>query len=282
MQPLSLTLRVIALIGASLAGVAWFLTNGKLDDIQQQLRSARASASSFQSQLAEAQQRIEEQEVSIKELQGDLADAKRRTTRAQTDFNEARQELAQVRNQLQDVRQKRDTLQQDNENLRQEILNATTGPTTAKGLASEDRKAYENQISELKRQISDLSEELADAQAALVDARDTVPASSGTTVSAGTASRSSGGDPSGGSLGASGTIQATIASLDRKLGLLVVDVGSNNGLTSSGEYTLEQSGYTVGRARVQTLQSSMAVLALLPDIGTPDALRKGDRVLLAL
>jgi predicted nuclease with TOPRIM domain len=282
MQILSLVLRVVALVGALLAGVGWFLTQGKLDDLQRQLQASRASASSLQSQLTEANETIEDQTISIKALQGDLADAKRRTSRAQTDFNEARQQLAQVRNQLEDTRQERDTLQRDNENLRQEILEATTGPATGpepgSTLADDDRAAYESQIADLKDQISDLSEELADTQAALVDARN-APAA---TASRGNLQVAAAGEASGTGTSGAPAVSARIAGLDRKLGLLVLDVGSRQGLSSTGEYTLRQGGMTVGRARVRTLQPDMSVLALLPGIGMPDALRKGDSLRLSL
>jgi hypothetical protein len=142
MNAASQILRVLAIIGALAAGTFFFLTRGKIEDLNSQLTSANSAlATTKQSDAADiaaAKARAETAETAAAKVATDLQDAQKSVTDEkdlvdqantamigiQKQLHDANNNLAEKQNQVDDLKKQtasEDSLQSDNDSLKAQV-----------------------------------------------------------------------------------------------------------------------------------------------------------------
>lgn len=257
MNTLSLVLRSLAIAGGLLAGAAWFLTQGKLDEKQQQLTTTQNQLASTRADLASAQDNILTLESDLKTARSDLAVQKQKVTQFQTQYFDATQELTRLQASLESLESQNRRLSSDNENLKKEILAVKSAPPPDVD-NSEVVQGYKNRISELEEEIREL-------QGRLAGAPTTLPASA----------------PANQAVpGAVFQLTATVAAIQAENGLIVFNRGASAGLQAMREYALHKNGTELGRIRVTALEPDASVGSILAGANFSNQLRTGDTILI--
>lgn len=256
MNKISLILRIASIAAALLAGVAWYLTNGKLEEKQAEIQNRQAAETRLRADLSDARDQIASLESDLNTSRSELAQAKQRATEFQDQYFLSTQEIARLQNQIEEDQRLLANATRDNEQLRQEIVTVKNAP-----LPDRDRTA---EITAYQRKIADLESEIGDLQGRLAGAPTPAP------------TRQSAPDPSppqdlpG--------IMATIAALKPDLGLVVIDRGSPSGILPDQEFTVLYNGIEVGSMRVTVANELGSVGALISSTVGFESLNIGDSI----
>ncbi|MGB0370319.1 MAG: hypothetical protein ACPGN3_03150 [Opitutales bacterium] len=266
MKILSILFTVLALVAAGGSGGVYFLTKGKLEEANAELKSTRGSLDTAQDELGKAKTQILSTEQLLKNTRSELADAKqqssslsRKLVSLQTTAQEAQDKITSLEGQVSEA-------QKDNANLRKELLTrANAQPEDNGGASAEEVEAFKTEIAELEEKVSSLESQMASGAVAPSPA---VMAA---------ASPNSGASASFSTV-PTGNIEGTIARVNSQSGILVLAKGSDHGIQPNGEYTLKKSGYVLAKVRVTKLTPDHTVATIIPNIGIPNSLRIGDSV----
>lgn len=269
MNKLSLFLRGLAVAGGLAAAVVWFLTNGRLDELQGQLNTSQQRLQVSQADLAEARDNIAALSADLTTSRNDLALSKQRATEFQDQYFLAAQEVTRLQNQIQQKETRMARLLQDNEQLQREIVTVRSAPSPERDRTPE--------IANYQRRIADLESEIRDLQSRLIGApilasRETEPPPELHRQSS-PPNFSSNPPPEDGR-----RISATIAAVRPDRGLLVFDQGLQAGIRPDEEFVVMKNGTEVGRLRVTAINQLGSAGTWISSTDTGNTLNIGDSI----
>lgn len=251
MKTVSLLLRILAVLGAVAAIALFFMTQGKVEDLQQQQRQNLSAKSSLHGQIDELTSARNELEGRFRGLEADLA-----TTR--TEFQNARSQLAQNRREMTtvqaDLRRAREEVQNlegQNTRLKEEII-ATRATVPEVDAAQVEQ--YRERIAQLTRRVEEMQGQLdrRPAAGAVVPGSEAEPtvAQVQPEVRRGDRPRS-----------------ASVLRTNPSLGLVVLDSGSDQGLRQNMEFEIARHLGPKVKVRLSNVQSDVSVANILPGQG---------------
>jgi uncharacterized phage infection (PIP) family protein YhgE len=234
MNAVSLILRVLAIVGAIGAGAVYFLTQGKVANLTEELaaqsQQSATQLSSAQSDLKTAQDSLDKANADNKALTDQLKKA--------TDDLASETDL---RNQASAAADSESTIatnataaladkQSQIDDLTQKLSAATAG-------AQDDAT--------VKQQLQDLQDKYNAAIANITSNSTTAPSSSNGTVASGP------------------TIPARVLQVDRKSGVLALNAGTLAGLSANSNVILQEGGYQVALVNLSEAEASYSVGTIL-------------------
>lgn len=269
MKILSILFTVIALVAAGASGGVFFLTKGKLEESNAELSTTRTSLDTAQVELDKAKTQILTTDQLLKNVRAELAEAKQQNTSLsrklvgmQSRAQESGDSIGALESQLAE-------LKKDNANMRRELLTRANAipEGSSSGVSDEVVSAYKSEIADLEKQVSRLESQLSAAKSQTAASTSYTGSASATVRPVSSPSASS-----------NNTLQGSIARVNVQSGLLVLAIGSAHGIQPKGEYTLTKGGYVLAKIQVTNLTPDYAVANILPNVGIPNSLRKGDTV----
>ena len=263
MKNLSLILRILAIVAAVSAAGLYFMTEGKLAEMQTKLDAANADTQRVLGELSTANDEISTQQTQLAEERESLAKTKRELEAARSESQVARREVTRTQQELREAKAEIGKLNDENKRLRSDLLSAEQNLAEA---------SKEGEIAQLNERIQELESANSDLKSDL-QAADAI--SSARTASAGTAS-----SPNIGSDGlpdyslpvnnnpavlpASIGTATTIASVSAENGLIVLDTTPELALTIGTEVTLVQDLKAIGTVKIVSTQDNLALANILP------------------
>lgn len=255
MNKVSLVLRIFAIGGGLTAGAAWFMTQGKLDDMQQQLTNTQNSLNSTRADLASAEDKIISLEGDLKTTRTELAESKRTATQVQNQYFEATREITRLQDNLEDLENANRRLTSDNRNLKDEILAVKSAPPPDID-NSEVVLGYKSKIDDLEREIQELQARLSGAPTTFnIAGNSNIPSSAF-------------------------QVSATVAAIEPAAGMIVFNRGLDAGLQRMSEYSLHKNGNELGKIRVTAIEPGASVGAILVGSSILNDLRTGDNIVI--
>ncbi len=256
MNMLSLVLRILGIAGGILAGAAWFITNGALQDKQTLLDTEKTQHKATRSELADVKEKAIHLESDLKLIRIDLAAQKQEVNQFQNQYYEASQEINRLQASLESEQELAERLSMDNHRLKHEILMVKSVPPPDIDNSDE--------VLGYKRKIEDLEAEIQELQGRLRGAP--VMVSTHPTTSAVKATRFQ--------------VDAMVAAIKPESGLIVVNRGFDSGLRKMSEYSLLRNGTEVGRFRVTVIDSAMSAGSIHGNGDLSNRLRTGDSIVI--
>ncbi|MEO0508754.1 MAG: hypothetical protein AAF065_02705 [Verrucomicrobiota bacterium] len=276
MKYLSLILRVFAIAAAVAAAVIFFVSKGKLAELDAQLNDAQEAADTSRAELTTANGKIGELEANLNTERNKAAETKRNLEGVRAELYTSRQELTKAQQDMTQARGSIEELEDTTRRLRADLLD------TEQKLASASREAEINQLNERIAELSEANEELeADLEEAKALPKNTALAASGPATVAPVAGSgvslsldpTAGGTISPVSVGPATTIQNVSSSS----GLLVLDSRPELGLAPGQTITLVQDLQAVGKVQISTVTETLAIANILPGV-LSSGLAAGDSV----
>lgn len=279
----SLIIRVIAIIAAAAAIAGWFLTNGKVAELQDTVAKAQEQKQQAESRANDLESEINLYDAKIKAKDSELADSKGRATKLNSQLVQARREISNLQEKVTKGESEKEELENKNTALRREILEKSV--ELPSGASEEEVEAFKTEIASLEGQVSSLREKLRTAEDRLLNAAP----SSGSQAATTTASTGSGSSNRLNSITAkkrpTGILApvekgdtAAILKIDHRNSLVVVSLGQNRGYANNMEFSILKDYNRPVRVRIKDAKPSFSIASILPGKGNPRSLQEGDTV----
>ncbi len=268
MSSLSLALRAIAVIGAIAAGVLWFLTDGKLQEKQDQLTTTQATLADRESTLASTQARLQESQAEVTSLtsnlertESELRNAERQRTDAQATARRLEGEIDQQEQTIQkleaDVQEQKTAMVAA---IRSKDDTITKNVRQITQLQDENRNLQDD-LASLRNQLNEASAITAAAPSAPAgNGAGAQPASSGIQsvnvqpVSGNFASPSVAAIPPAGNLA-----EVTVLRVDPQSRAVVLQYGSSSGARQNQGLVLLEDGKLFARLELVRVEADASV-----------------------
>ncbi|MGF1448038.1 MAG: hypothetical protein ACFB20_01325 [Opitutales bacterium] len=268
MSSLSLALRGIAIVGAIAAGVFWYLTNGKIDDLTQRLQTTQATLDDRTATLTQTQARLTESQNTVEGLTSNLERAESELRNAERQRTDA---LANVRRLEGEIDQQEQTIRDLRVNVDEQ-----KGAMVA-AIRSKDDTITQNvrRITSLEEQNRNLNDEVANLQrrlneaTSLTAAAPTADAPSGGAAIPGTSAipavnvRRPGSTVAGASVGsippAGNLSEVTVLRVDPNSRAVVLQYGSSAGARQNQGLVLLEDGRLLARLELLQVQPDVSV-----------------------
>lgn len=124
MDPLPITLRILAVIGVVTCLSLYFASHGKLGDMDQLLVYTQEANDSLTEELKQTQQQLEETKTELNELRDQSANTKRSEESLRSEIFTARQELKRATLELDTAQEKITALEATGRRLREDLVAA--------------------------------------------------------------------------------------------------------------------------------------------------------------
>lgn len=260
MKKLTLTLCVIAILGAAASAFFYIQIGNTKQELSDQLTAEKSRASTLEADLAQAKEQTANLRQSLAQLDSDLGDTKSRLSSSETRAVQINRDLTQVRSQLSTKEQAVQEAQQQVEQLRSELVKARLATTAA---SPEEVEQYKQTIASLETRIQELQSSVASGGA------------TGSTIasSAGTSSVAGAPVATGAPLPSDFTTQ--VASVGPQNAFVVLSFGSNQGAQAGQSFTIVRNGEEIARAQVSEVKEGYAIAQVVPS-SIKSALRAGD------
>lgn len=260
MKLLSLALPGAAVLAALASIAAWFLTQGKLDQKQDEISVLTNRLTTTETDLADARDQIAGLTSDLKVTRTDLAEAKQKATQNQDLYFQANQEVSKLQTALTSEQETVKTLTSDNDRLKREILAVKSAPPPDID-NSEVVLGYKDKIADMEAEIQDLQSRLR-----------------GAPLPNPTINRSS--TPQITGLNRNQSISAGVAAVQMDKGMVVFNKGMIAGIQKDREYSLLKNGTSLGRVRVTALSDTGSVGLFISSTEFNERINIGDPVLL--
>ncbi|PXA04782.1 hypothetical protein DDZ13_06335 [Coraliomargarita sinensis] len=278
MKNLSLILRILAIVAAVAATTLFFISKGKLADMDTELTQTKQVLSSTQTELSDTQNVLQRTETQLKREQNNLAETKAELEETESKFYASQQEATRAKNALEEANTQITSLENDARELKADLV------ATQEELANASREAEINQLNERIAELESKNEELMvdlESKTAIADAvtakkQQSSPNGQGgidTTIS----SLSVGGEPI-----QRIRLETTVNSISTNDGLIVLDSNPELGLSAGQTITLVQDLKAVGKVQIQKIEENYAVANILPGSTGTKKLSSGSKVQLLL
>ena len=267
MNSLSMILRILAVVAAIAATGLFFVSKGKLAEMQAVAQKAEKATVAVQVELTAANEQISALEGSLKSERDALANEKRKLERMRSEMYTARQEVSRTQQQLSEKKKDIDDLESTVRRLREDLLRSE------QSLASASK---EGEIAQLNERVAELEESNADLKESLEKAKVT---SSPTRSPEGSenSSKMSSASTYNGDLTSTKTqaiptasigSETTIESLSAKNGLIALANSPELGLSPGTTVTIIKKLRALGKIQVSQVSDDLVLANLLPGAKT--------------
>ena len=271
MKSISLLLRVLAIVGAIVAAVGWFATDGKVKQANDEISNLESQLKQAQNTAAEFEKKHSDVSSRVAGLQSDLTEFKSRATSARSQLVQAQRDTTAVRDELRASQAEVKDLEEKNENLRREITDARIKVAE---VDPEKIKQYEEKIAQLGEEVDTLKDKL--AIAARGSSTQIVPTSSDATAADGSAAATPAVVPR---LAKSGET-ASVLKADVDNGLIIISRGQKQGLQQAMEFGIAKDYSVPVRVKVARTTPDFSVAYILPGKGGNPIFEAGDKITL--
>ena len=266
MNSLSMILRILAVVAAIAATGLFFVSKGKLAEMQAVAQKAEKATVAVKAELTAANEQISALEGSLKSERDALASEKRKLESMRSEMYTARQEVSRTQQQLSETKKSIANLESTARRLREDLLRSE------QSLASASK---EGEIAQLNERIAELEESNADLKESLEETKVTSSTSRSPEVSASSKMASVNTFSSGitatktqalpeASIGA----KTTIESLSAKNGLIALANSPELGLSPGTTVTIIKKLRALGKIQVSQVSDDLVLANLLPGAKT--------------
>ncbi len=262
MKKLTLTLCVIAILGAAASAFFYIQIGSTKQDLNDQLTSEKSRATALEADLAQTKEQAANLQQRLTQLDSELGDAKSRLSSSETRAVQINRDLTQVRSQLSTKDQAVTEAQQQIEQLRSELVKARLNTT---GGSPEETEQYKQTIAGLEARIQELQRNVASGATSTV---------AGSTIATG-ASSTVAGAPVAAATPLPADFTTQVASVGPQNAFVVLSFGSNQGAQPGQSFTIVRDGEEIARAQVSEVKEGYAIAQVLPS-SIKSALRAGD------
>ena len=267
MNSLSMILRILAVVAAIAATGLFFVSKGKLAEMQAVAQKAEKATVAVKAELTAANEQISALEGSLKSERDALASEKRKLESMRSEMYTARQEVSRTQQQLSETKKSIANLESTTRRLREDLLRSE------QSLASASK---EGEIAQLNERVAELEESNADLKESLEEAKVTSSTSRSSEGSASTSKMASVNTFSSdftasktqalptASIGA----KTTIESLSAKNGLIALANSPELGLSPGTTVTIIKKLRALGKIQVSQVSDDLVLANLLPGAKT--------------
>ena len=266
MNSLSMILRILAVVAAIAATGLFFVSKGKLAEMQAVAQKAEKATVAVKAELTAANEQISALEGSLKSERDALANEKRKLESMRSEMYTARQEVSRTQQQLSETKKSIANLESTARRLREDLLRSE------QSLASASK---EGEIAQLNERIAELEESNADLKESLEEAKVTSSTSRSPEVSASSKMASVNTFSSGYTAtktqalpAASVGAETTIESLSAKNGLIALANSPELGLSPGTTVTIIKKLRALGKIQVSQVSDDLVLANLLPGAKT--------------
>ena len=266
MNSLSMILRILAVIPAIAAVSLFFVSKGKLAEMQAAAHKAEQATVAVQAELTAANEQISALEGSLKSERDALANVKRNLESVRSEMYTARQEVSRTQKKLSETKKTIANLESTTRRLREDLLRSE------QSLASASK---EDEVEKLNELVAKLEESNANLKKSLEEAKVTSSTSRSPEGSASSKMASANTHNSGftatktqalpvASIGA----ETTIESLSAKNGLIALANSPGLGLSPGTTVTVIKKLRALGKIQVSQVSDDLILANLLPGAKT--------------
>ena len=267
MNSLSMILRILAVFAAIAAASLFFVSKGKLAEMQAVAQKAGKATVAVQAELTAANEQISALEGSLKSEREALANEKRKLEGMRSEMYTARQEVSRTQQQLSEAKKGIASLESNARRLRTELLQSEQSIADA---------SKEGEIAQLNERVAELEESNADLKESLEEAKVTSstsrapenPENSSKIASVNTFSSSFTAATSQELPTASIGAETTIESLSAKNGLIALANSPELGLSPGTTVTIIKKLRALGKIQVSQVSNDLVLANLLPGAKT--------------
>lgn len=245
----SMSLRILAILGALAAAyMFWDIGNTK-DELESQLRSSQNSLSQTQGQLTAVTGEKDELTKNVETLTGNLTESQARANRLDTQLVQVRRELEQAVQAASAREREAETLRADATQIRRQLLEERSRVSQLQEtLEAEDVAALQASIRNLERQLleteRDLQTAATDAEGSPSDAPEAPPVP---------------------------IIRGEVSEVAPESPFVLLNIGSAAGVRSDSSVMIRRGSRYIGRAVVSELNDNSSVAELQPGASKPRA-----------
>ncbi|MEO0795685.1 MAG: hypothetical protein AAFX93_11000 [Verrucomicrobiota bacterium] len=272
MKGLSIALRILAILGAIAAVVAWLLTNGKVEEITAQKNSETNRANVSASQVETLESDILSIRSENTQLSSDNADLDSRVKTLQSGASRDKREISNIRKDMKSLQAEYNELTSDYDDLKKEVqitANSRDGATSM--VDSAQIQEYEDRIQALNDELDGVKDKLVVAERRALNATGGLIAPAGDTTGGGSAA------PGSVPQVAVPTKTASILRSDLDRGILIISRGQVDGLQKQMEFSVAKGLSRKVRVKVGSVAPTYSVAYVLPG-EDPSHLQEGDEV----
>lgn len=267
MKAVSMTLRILAIVGAIVAVVAWVLTNGKVATLEDELAQSQDAKESAQSKLSDMEDEVTKLDAKLRTKDSETADEKARSQKLNTQLVQARREVTTLQQENADKKRNIQALKKENSNLKEEIINREVDLPE---IDADEVADLKEQIAELEEEVDSMTEKLAEAEEMAMKAK-----------------IASGPDEAGDTNGAAdgsdifAPVQPgkkiSVLKIDARNGLIVFG-NEADGLAKGMEFGVRKDYSRALRVRVSNVTSQYVIGYILPGEAKAKSFNTGDLV----
>ena len=259
-------LRILAVVAAIAAAGLFFVSKGKLAEMQAVAQKAEKATVAVKAELTAANDQISALEGSLKSERDALASEKRKLESMRSEMYTAKQEVSRTRQQLSEKKKEIADLESTVRRLREDLLRSE------QSLASTSK---EGEIAQLNELVADLEKSNADLKESLEEAKVTSSKSRSPVASASSKMASVNTFSSGITATKTQTLPAasigaetTIESLSAKNGLIALANSPELGLSPGTTVTIIKKLRALGKIQVSQVSDDLVLANLLPGAKT--------------
>ncbi|MEC8209420.1 MAG: hypothetical protein VX051_03090 [Verrucomicrobiota bacterium] len=267
MNSLSMILRILAVVAAIASTSIFFVSKGKLAEMQAVARKAEKATVAVQAELAVANEQISVMEGSLKSTRDTLANEKRKLESMRSEMYTARQEVSRTQQQLSGAKKSIADLESTARRLRAELLQSEQSLADA---------SKEGEIAQHNDRIAELEESNAELKESLEETKATLSTSQSPDRLGSSSKMASTGNYSNGlnvnklqalpvtSIGS----ETTVKSLSSKNGLIALANSPELGLSIGNTATIIKEFRALGKIQVSKISDDLVLANLLPGAKT--------------
>ena len=253
MKALTLVLCILALLGSAASGYFWYEIGNTKKDLQAQLSSEQARATSLQGNLNEAKDSLEKTNSKLAETDAALGDTKRSLTAAEARNVQTARELDATKRSLAAKEEAEKKLNADLDTLRKELVQTRLAAQVG---SPEDLELARKTISGLEARIA----ELQGLPAPTAGAESTAAAAPAAPAKPALSER---------------TAAAKVAQVGVKNAFVVLDLGIADGITVGNKFIIKRGEEQVAESVISEVKESFSIAQVVPG-SIKSALKTGD------
>jgi chromosome segregation ATPase len=252
MSFLSVILRVLAIIAAAVSLIVFVQGGNQLKKLKSELERERSSVRIKTEELEQQSQKFAEIKESLDKTTLELATMKRDERLRKNETLLARQELDQVKSQLEQSEANKLKMADLNEALRRENIDLKAMSFDS----SLDPRRLQDKVDSQLAEIGQLEKELKDSQTVIAALLTDQPSS----------------------VRSYATKTTRIQRVVPEHQLLVIEAGSNDGILPNAEFAIVRQGNVIAKVKVARVTSELSVVNIIEAIEGTSSLRQGTQI----
>ncbi len=253
MKALTLVLCILALLGSGASGFFWWQIGNTKKDLQNQLSSEQARATSLQNNLTQTNATLEQTNAKLAETDAALGDTKRNLTAAEARNVQTAREVDTLKRAVAAKEQAEKQLNADLDALRRELVQTRLAAQVG---SPEDLEKAKQTIAALEARVAELQGG-APASVTLASGETAAPAA-----------------PAKPAL-SQRTAAAKVAQVGTKNAFVVLDLGVADGISVGNKFLIKRGDETVAESVISEVKDTFAIAQVAP-ASIKSSLRVGD------